>query len=114
MAKPPQNSPQNLSEHSFETALERLEQIVEEMEGDKLPLEQLLGRYEEGTRLVKVCQERIGSAEKRIELIARNAAGTTELTDFDPSAAVESSFTQPAATAARGSRRADSGEVSLF
>lgn len=112
MAKPPQI----LSEHSFETALERLEQIVEEMEGDKLPLEQLLGRYEEGTRLVKVCQERIGSAEKRIELISRNAAGTAELADFDPSAAVESAVSpaQSTTSAPRTSRRGDSGEVSLF
>jgi exodeoxyribonuclease VII small subunit len=110
------NSPYNLSEHSFETALERLEQIVEEMEGDKLPLEQLLGRYEEGTRLVKVCQERIGSAEKRIELIARNSAGAVELADFDPSTAVDPAVSPapPAASAPRASRRGDSGEVSLF
>jgi len=40
------------TEPTFESALERLEQIVGEMEGDKLPLEELLGRYEEGTRLV--------------------------------------------------------------
>jgi exodeoxyribonuclease VII small subunit len=38
---------------SFETAVERLEQIVEAMESDKLPLADLLVRYEEGTRLVK-------------------------------------------------------------
>jgi exodeoxyribonuclease VII small subunit len=76
-------TPQKLSEHSFESALERLEHIVEEMEGDRLPLEALLGRYEEGTRLVKVCQERIGAAEKRIELIAKNASGAADLTEFD-------------------------------
>jgi exodeoxyribonuclease VII small subunit len=108
---------QKLSEHSFETALERLEQIVEEMEGDRLPLEELLGRYEEGTRLVKVCQERIGAAEKRIELIAKNAAGSAELSEFDPTVAVESALVppaQPVAAASRASRRGDSEEVSLF
>jgi exodeoxyribonuclease VII small subunit len=110
-------SSQKLSEHSFETALERLEQIVEEMEGDRLPLEELLGRYEEGTRLVKVCQERIGAAEKRIELIAKNAAGVAELSEFDPTSAVESVSAppaQPAPAASRASRRGDSEEVSLF
>jgi exodeoxyribonuclease VII small subunit len=82
MGKPPSKS-----ETTFESALERLEQIVEEMEGDKLPLEELLGRYEEGTRLVKICQERLSSAEKRIELITKNAAGSAELAPFDPSSA---------------------------
>ena len=109
------------SEHSFESAIERLEQIVEEMEGDRLPLEELLARYEEGTRLVKVCQERIGAAEKRIELIARSASGEAELSDFDPASAPESAVPavaqQPStapSTSARGSRRGDSEEVSLF
>jgi exodeoxyribonuclease VII small subunit len=108
---------QKLSEHSFESALQRLEQIVGEMEGDRLPLEELLGRYEEGTRLVKVCQERIGSAEKRIELIAKNASGAADLGEFDPTTAVEpvtASLTQPVAATPRASRRGDSEEVSLF
>lgn len=114
-------TPQKLSDHSFESAIERLERIVEEMEGDRLPLEELLGRYEEGTRLVKVCQERIGAAEKRIELIAKSASGGAELSEFDSSAASESaasaSAAQPSApptASARGARRGDSEEVSLF
>jgi exodeoxyribonuclease VII small subunit len=61
--------PTGKNEPTFESALERLEHIVEEMEGDRLPLEELLGRYEEGTNLVKVCQQRLSAAEKRIELI---------------------------------------------
>ncbi len=76
------------SEPSFETALERLEQIVEEMEGDRLALEDLLARYEEGTRLVKVCQKRLEAAEKRIELISKEPSGAVELSDFDPAVAV--------------------------
>jgi len=37
----------------FEEALKKLEGIVEAMESDDLPLETLLARYEEGTKLVK-------------------------------------------------------------
>jgi len=113
-------TPQKLSEHSFESALERLEHIVEEMEGDRLPLEELLGRYEEGTRLVKVCQDRIGAAEKRIELIAKNASGAADLSEFDPSSAAAETVlpapVQAPAASSRGtsSRRGDSDEVSLF
>ena len=71
-------------EISFETAVERLEQIVEAMESDKLPLADLLVRYEEGTRLVKLCQQQLAAAEKRIEIITRNAKGEPQLTEFEP------------------------------
>ena len=71
------------SEQTFETAIERLESIVQEMESDKLPLEDLLVRYEEGTKLVKVCEAKLQNAEKRIEIIARNAAGETRLEEFE-------------------------------
>jgi len=40
----------------FEEALKKLEGIVEAMEAGELPLETMLARFEEGTRLVKVCQ----------------------------------------------------------
>lgn len=59
----------------FEQALQQLESIVEEMENQELPLETLLGRYEEGTRLVKVCQEKLVQAELKIEQLEKNSAG---------------------------------------
>jgi exonuclease VII small subunit len=34
--------------------------------------------------LVKSCQEKLDAAEKRIQIIARDARGTTKLEDFDP------------------------------
>ena len=63
----PKNEPMG-AEVSFETAMERLEKIVEEMESSKLPLEELLVRYEEGIRLVGVCNQRLAGAENRIEI----------------------------------------------
>jgi exodeoxyribonuclease VII small subunit len=63
-----------ITELSFEAAMERLEQIVEQMESSKLPLEDLLARYEEGTKLIAVCNERLEAAENRVETLARNAA----------------------------------------
>ena len=80
----PAKSTQPDPEISFETAVERLEQIVEAMESDKLPLADLLVRYEEGTRLVKLCQQQLSAAEKRIEIITRNAKGEPQLAEFEP------------------------------
>ena len=68
---------------NFETAMDRLEKIVEQMESGQLPLEDLIVRYEEGMNLVKVCQERLASAEQKIEIIARNN-GKPVVKDFEP------------------------------
>jgi exodeoxyribonuclease VII small subunit len=108
--------PSGKNELTFESALERLEKIVEEMEGDRLPLEELLGRYEEGTRLVKVCQERLNTAEKRIEMITKNASEAAELAPFDPiSAPAELTAPAPAPQPRPSSaRRTPPDEVSLF
>src|SRR5215213_10577069 len=83
------------SSQTFETAIERLERIVEEMEGDKLPLEQLLERYEEGSTLVKVCQEKLEAAERRVEIITRNAAGKPQAVPFDPNASTPAAAPAP-------------------
>ncbi len=77
---------------TFETAVARLEQLVEEMDSASLPLQDLITRYEEGVQLVKICEERLKEAEKRIEIITRNAAGQPALTEFEPE-------TKPAAEA---------------
>src|SRR4051794_32433133 len=72
------------TELNFETAMDRLEKIVEQMESGKLPLEDLIVRYEEGMNLVKVCQERLTNAEQKIEIIARNNAGKPVVKNFEP------------------------------
>jgi exodeoxyribonuclease VII small subunit len=63
----------------FEEALKKLEGIVETMESDELPLETLLAKYEEGTRLVKICQEKLAEAELKIQQLEKNAAGELKL-----------------------------------
>jgi exodeoxyribonuclease VII small subunit len=72
------------AELNFEGAMDRLEKIVEQMESGKLPLEDLIVRYEEGMNLVKICQERLANAEQKIEIIGRNSAGKPIVKDFDP------------------------------
>jgi len=84
----------------------RLEEIVEEMESGKMMLEELIGRYEEGMKLVKTCQERLASAEQRIEIITRNHAGKAVVKNFEPTAEKET----PAAE--KGANKND--DVSLF
>jgi exodeoxyribonuclease VII small subunit len=94
-------------ELNFEKAMGRLEEIVEQMESGKLLLEDLIVRYEEGMKLVKICQERLASAEQRIEVISRNSEGKPVVKAFD---APEPAATEPIDE--KGPTKND--EVSLF
>ena len=67
----------------FEEALKKLEGVVDAMEADDLPLETLLAKYEEGARLVKVCQEKLAEAEVKIQQLEKTAAGEIKLTPLD-------------------------------
>ncbi len=100
----------------------RLETVVGEMENSKLPLEDLIRCYEEGTRLVKVCTERLAAAEQRIEIITRDAAGEAPpashpAADTPPTAAKPTvrdpkPAQDPPASPGRSAKK--SNEVSLF
>lgn len=50
----------------FEEALQKLEDIVEELEGNELPLEEALKKFEEGIKLSKVCQRKLNETERKI------------------------------------------------
>ena len=63
----------------FEEALKRLEGIVESMESDELPLETLLTRFEEGTRLTQICQAKLAEAELKIQQLEKTGAGELAL-----------------------------------
>ena len=68
---------------TFEQAIQRLEKIVADMEGANLPLEDVLKRYEEGTRLVRFCNQKLEEAEKKIEVLAKKTDGTVVLEPFE-------------------------------
>jgi exodeoxyribonuclease VII small subunit len=68
---------------TLESAMQRITEIVNEMEEGTLPLESLIVRYEEGVGLVRICQEKLDAAEKKIEIISRDARGAVEVSAFD-------------------------------
>jgi exodeoxyribonuclease VII small subunit len=74
-----QTSPAKAGNVPFEEALKKLETIVEAMESDDLPLETLLAKYEEGTLLTKICQDKLAEAELKIRQLEKNAAGEMKL-----------------------------------
>lgn len=69
-------------ELSFEAAMKKLESVVDAMESDDLPLEELLRRYEEGARLAAVCQRKLAEADVKIQQLEEGAAGELLLKPF--------------------------------
>ena len=65
-----------MSDITFEDALQRLEQLVDQLEGGKLGLEESLKVFEEGVGLARRCARYLDDAEKRIELLTRDETGT--------------------------------------
>lgn len=64
---------------SFEEALAELEALVERMEEDQLPLEQLVADYERGHKLQKRCECLLDAARQRLEMITLRAAAEIPL-----------------------------------
>jgi exodeoxyribonuclease VII small subunit len=70
-----QNADDDTQKLPFEEAVGRLESIVESMESQDLPLEALLAKYEEGTRLAQHCQSKLDEAELKIQRLEKGAKG---------------------------------------
>jgi len=73
---------------SFEQAIAALEKIVHELEEGQLGLDQAVGRYEAGVKLLKQCHGLLAQAERRIELLTGvDAQGQPVVEPFDEQAA---------------------------
>jgi len=67
----------------FETALQRLEEIVRKLDSGDLPLASLLEVYEEGVTLSRFCQTKLEEAERKVEILNKKADGTLERSPFN-------------------------------
>ncbi len=67
---------------SYEEAVTRLEEIVEQLETDEVLLEEAVKLYQEGLKLAAICKERLAAAEGSVTLL-RQEAGLWEETPFD-------------------------------
>lgn len=54
---------------TFESASERLDELIEAMENGNLPLDEMIAAFEEGRKLVAFCNAKLKEVEKRVELI---------------------------------------------
>ncbi len=66
-------------EQTFETSLAALEKIVTQLEEGDLSLEESLKLFEDGVKLSRECQERLESAERRIDVLLKDRKGDITL-----------------------------------
>ena len=72
----------NQQNKSFESSMQRLEQIVRTMERGDVPLEESLKLFQEGTELVRTCGKMLDDAQLQIQKVMTAPDGTPVLEEF--------------------------------
>lgn len=67
---------------SFEESLKQLETIVAELEKGDLPLEQSIGKFEEGMRLSTKCKQDLDAAEGKVQILLKQRDGSMKAEVF--------------------------------
>lgn len=68
---------------SYEQALERLEQVVHDLEQGSLSLEESLALFQEGVELTRLCTRLLDEAERKIEVLTLGEDGSPRLAPLD-------------------------------
>ena len=87
---------------SFESSMQKLEEIVRELEGGNLGLGESLEKYEQGARYLKQCYRLLEQAEKKVQLLTGvDAEGNPVVEDFDHEATTLEKRNRPKKSASR-------------
>ncbi|MFE5322893.1 exodeoxyribonuclease VII small subunit [Paenibacillus sp. NPDC056579] len=69
---------------SFEQAMDKLEQIVAQLESGDVPLEQAIELFQEGMNLSRLCGQKLEQIERKIEILMEEEGGLVKK-PFNPS-----------------------------
>ena len=61
-----------MAEQTLETVFEQLDEVVEKLEGEDLSLEESFQMYHKGIDLLKICNEKIDTIEKKMMILDEN------------------------------------------
>ena len=64
-----------MTKQTFEQAMKKLEQIVQDLESRDQPLEKAMKKFEEGVRLSKFCSEKLDETEKKVTILLQDHEG---------------------------------------
>lgn len=72
-----------MKEINFEEAIAKLEGEVRKLESGNMTLDQSISAFEEAVKLVKLCNEKLENAERRVRLLTEGPDGTVTDVPFD-------------------------------
>lgn len=65
-----------MSNKTYETAVNELEQILSQLENNNLPLEESIKQFESGVELIKFCQKILDDTEQKIKGLTEEKSST--------------------------------------
>ncbi len=74
-----------MKDMNFEEAMTKLEGEVRRLEAGNMSLDQSISAFEEAVKLVKVCNEKLENAERRVRILTEAADGSITDLPFDSS-----------------------------
>lgn len=72
----------DINKYTYEQAISELDQIVNQLETGKAPLEKSVELYQRGVELTRYCESLLSKAENKIMILAENESGQIEETPF--------------------------------
>ncbi len=103
-----------MAEQKFEDALDKLEQIVADMESGRLGLDEAIKKYEEGMKLANFCNRKLIETKKKIEILVKDASGRISAKSFEELEPASDAAEKPVRSKLTGKRRRPRGEELLF
>jgi len=73
-----------MAEPKFEEAMQRLEEIVQDLEGGNRSLEDSIKIFEEGMKLVRFCSQKLEETEQKVNLLIKEGEGSYTFRPFEP------------------------------
>lgn len=71
-----------IEEQSLEVLMKRIDEIAKRLGGDDVTLEESLTLYEEGVSLIRICNDKLSAAQRRIKLLKISSDGEISETDL--------------------------------
>ncbi len=65
-----------MTDFNFEEALKKLEDEVKRLESGNMSLDESIASFEEAVKLVRICNEKLEQAERKVALLTEMSDGT--------------------------------------
>ena len=105
-----------MAEPKFEESLQKLESIVDDLEGGTLNLDDAIKKYEEGMKLSQSCYKKLQEIQKKVEVLIKEPSGRLSAKEFDASSAEDKDLPSPEAQKQKkpSRKKRPGGEELLF